>query len=142
LPAPRKLTTTEIAVVRGHLLAKQGFRCPLCNTSIKTGARGGGCLDHDHDTGFVRAVLCRTCNGGEGKIRSLAMRYGGGKENHVEWLTRLTAYLALHSKPQSHYVHPTHLSDEEKRVKKNTKARTTRAKANGTLVKKGVLVKK
>ena len=39
---------------------EQGGRCACCGefTSFSHGA----CLDHDHRSGVVRAVLCRRCN--------------------------------------------------------------------------------
>jgi hypothetical protein len=37
--------------------------CELCNVELVEGNKGNGkCLDHDHETGLFRNVLCRSCN--------------------------------------------------------------------------------
>lgn len=43
------------------LLAAQDGHCALCTT---TPEQNGGvlCVDHDHDTGIVRGLLCDICN--------------------------------------------------------------------------------
>jgi hypothetical protein len=54
-----KLTKTEIA----HLRALQEDRCAIC------GDPGPQHLDHDHETGAVRRLLCQRCNHGLGLFR-------------------------------------------------------------------------
>ena len=39
-----------------RLVAEQDGRCPICNDQTKL------VVDHDHDTGRVRALLCDPCN--------------------------------------------------------------------------------
>lgn len=56
-----------------RILAKQGGVCAIC------GSFGGGkrlCVDHDHETGKVRGLLCQSCNKGIGlfKDSSVATR--------------------------------------------------------------------
>lgn len=125
MAVPRRLSVVEVAAVRAKLQVHQGNKCPLCGVKFTGKLRGGPALDHCHETGFIRDVLCMTCNGGEGKVKSLAIRYGGGKEGHVQWLLNLAAYLKKHSTPQYNFIHPTHLTDDEKRIAKNAKARKT-----------------
>ena len=45
-----------------HMLATQGGRCALCPATKNTQTGGRLCVDHDHTTGRVRGLLCRTCN--------------------------------------------------------------------------------
>lgn len=42
------------------LLAAQGRRCAICQKA--TGARRRLAVDHDHETGEVRGLLCKPCN--------------------------------------------------------------------------------
>lgn len=56
------LTETQY---QGMLLA-QGSVCAICRTPPKPGANLD--VDHDHQTGAVRGLLCRNCNHGLGKF--------------------------------------------------------------------------
>ncbi len=39
--------------------------CQLCNVELCDGMKSNGrCMDHDHETGYFRKVLCRRCNAG------------------------------------------------------------------------------
>lgn len=49
------------------LLEKQGGVCAICSNVCSTGKRLS--VDHDHDTGRVRGLLCSTCNRGIGMLR-------------------------------------------------------------------------
>ena len=49
------------------LMARQGNRCGICRTDTPPGR--GWCIDHDHETGKVRGVLCHFCNVGLGNFR-------------------------------------------------------------------------
>lgn len=102
----RQLTTKEVAAVRDKMVEAQGGRCPICGLKITGVVRGGAVLDHDHATGVVRSALCRVCNGGEGKIRNAAMRYGGGATQALSWLKRLVAYLEYHSTARTELLYP------------------------------------
>ena len=46
---------------------QQGGVCAICD--LPPPADGVLCVDHDHDTGKVRGLLCRTCNTGIGHLR-------------------------------------------------------------------------
>lgn len=49
--------------LRDELLATQGGVCALCG-----GDSARWCMDHDHDNGMVRGVLCYSCNVGLGQF--------------------------------------------------------------------------
>jgi Recombination endonuclease VII len=49
------------------LLEEQNFSCALCRKHLSTQKRRL-CVDHDHETGKVRGLLCARCNGALGKL--------------------------------------------------------------------------
>jgi len=51
------------------LLAEQGGGCAICGSS-KSGTRKDGrlCVDHNHETGQIRGLLCASCNRGIGLL--------------------------------------------------------------------------
>ena len=40
----------------------QGGKCGLCGVEKPNGGHAGLVVDHDKGTGYVRGLLCRTCN--------------------------------------------------------------------------------
>lgn len=54
------------------LLRDQNYLCAVCETPIVADTIGKGlpigCVDHCHDTGIVRGILCQSCNSGIGKL--------------------------------------------------------------------------
>ena len=130
-----RLTRAALAPWLQKELIKQQYKCAVCGVPLQVGKkaslngsyRGLPCADHDHDSGYLRGVLCNTCNTGEGKIRSACIRYGMGKENYIDWLVKMAAYLHTRARtPISPYLHPTHKTEDEKRLAKNAKARKKR----------------
>lgn len=101
----------------------QNFRCALCRILIDA---ENSCLDHCHTTGQIRGVLCRNCNGIEGKVFNLARR---AKREYTPtwWIGQLVSYWNQHSTAQSGIYHPTHKDADEKRVARNKRARKKRA---------------
>lgn len=120
----RRLKTTEVAAIRQQLYIRQGGICPLCKTKIPR--LPDACLDHDHDSGLIRAVLCRNCNGVEGKIRNLVRRARRGMP-YEEYLNRVGLYWKAFGEHNPHRLyHPTHRTADEKREIRNRKARERR----------------
>ncbi len=115
-----KLTVTQVKDHRNVILGKQGGKCAICQIHIVHTDKIP-VLDHDHNTGAIRGVLCNNCNGLEGKVINLAT-CGKRKETPLAWLTRLTAYLSEHLTNRTGLIHPTHKTDEELRILKNAKA--------------------
>ncbi len=51
------------------LLTKQGGACAICGDKIGDRARKRLFVDHNHETGTVRGLLCSQCNNGIGLLR-------------------------------------------------------------------------
>lgn len=69
-----------------QLLASQGGRCAICSQPLIFPARDT-CIDHDHETGRLRGILCRKCNSGIGFLR-----------DSVETVRSAAAYLERNGK--------------------------------------------
>lgn len=127
----RKLTRGQVRSISLKILKEQGGVCAISGKPIDTSAKSGAssmCLDHDHRTGLVRGVLSRGVNGAEGKVYNAVARWAGYGRHDVEgickFLENMAAYLRKEPYP---YIYPTHLTDEEKKLKAAAKARKARA---------------
>lgn len=123
----QRLTHSQIKPIRDSLLAAQGGKCALCRTPIKSTDKP--VLDHCHNTGAVRGTLHHSCNAVLGKIENSYVRFGLSRML-FEFLAGVGSYMMRHSKGNvTGYIYPTHLTEEEKRIKRNAKAVKVRAAA-------------
>lgn len=125
-----RLTAAQVKTVRVALAVRQGNRCALCKGQFGIKAPLDPVLDHDHKTGAVRGVLHRCCNALLGKIENNAPRYG--VRDIASFVNGVAEYLRQHMTNITGYLHPTYRTEEEKRVRRNTKARVARAKKKET----------
>lgn len=113
-----QLKQKHIKEERDRLIKKQCNVCPLCKREIKD-----PCLDHDHVTGHVRAVICRVCNQAEGSIKKTLIRSGLvnmlGPDGALAFLEELIKYHQADYSSNNH--HPNHVKDELKRFTRLSK---------------------
>lgn len=122
-----RLTAREMPIVKAAIIKQQGGICPLCKRGLTVET---GCMDHDHVTGRVRGILCRGCNGAEGKIKNAIARYGGGlRTDMVEFLLNLASYIGYYRDTPRPFLYHLHRTPDEKRELKNKRARKKRAAA-------------
>lgn len=69
-------------------LIEQGGVCAICRTAEAGGRYGIWHIDHDHETGAVRGLLCTDCNLGLGRFR-----------DDPVVLSAAVAYLSLWGRP-------------------------------------------
>lgn len=135
--ALRKLTRSQLRPLAQRMLQEQGGLCLLCGKPVDMSIKGELVVDHCHTTGRVRGALHRSCNAGLGKMDnaigrwiSKSMRY----EDIIPCLERALAYYRQELRPQ---IYPTFLTEDEKRLQRNAKARRARATRQArNLVKK------
>lgn len=113
-----KLKTTQVTEARKIILEQQDGKCAICGMIPLV-----PCLDHEHKRGFVRGVLCRTCNAGEGRVKSVLTRCG--VKDQLNYLKGLIEYLEKHQTDQTGLIHPTFKNPNEpkKRTRKNPNLR-------------------
>lgn len=110
------------------MLKKQGDECAICRSKLTLLK---ACMDHDHVTGQVRGVLCRPCNGIEGKIKNLLIRWAG-KHVAENILGGVILYWRKYRENPNQFLYPTYRTMDEKRLLTNARARKKRAAKKGT----------
>jgi hypothetical protein len=76
------LDVGELLDLREDLLDSQDSKCGICGVLIDDDTAK---LDHEHETGRIRGLLCTKCNTGLGKLG-----------DSIEGLERALAYLKAH----------------------------------------------
>jgi hypothetical protein len=116
-------------VIRQQLQIAQNNRCAICQGPITTKPGQDPVLDHDHKTGAVRAVLHRSCNSLLGKVENNSARFG--VRDIAAFCSGTGKYLMRHTTNITGMLHSTHLTEDEKRIKRNkqvVKARIAKKK--------------
>lgn len=106
-----KLKYKDIPKIKKQLRIHQKDKCAICLRSFKRMSSKEICLDHDHKTGYIRAVLCRGCNSMEGKVYRTFVRMGLEKRkvNYFNFLVNLANYYmeyVLLKIKGTDYIHP------------------------------------
>lgn len=59
-----------------EMVKRQGGRCAICGTDqpTRSGRSRQWHVDHNHETGKVRGLLCESCNHGLGRFRDSVFR--------------------------------------------------------------------
>ena len=55
-----------------EMVESQNGRCAICKTDVNQFDKGF-CVDHCHDTGKIRGLLCTSCNMGIGNLKDSAV---------------------------------------------------------------------
>ena len=97
-------TTKDVAEVREQLLLEQDGFDKLTLTKIE---KGQACLDHNHNTLFVRAVLNRQTNAALGKLEGVYTRYLSHwyKGSLSNFLRQAAEYLEREDDKRWHHPH-------------------------------------
>ena len=119
-----KLKVKDIPALRDKIAVSQNGNCWLCKIDLRCVT---ACLDHDHETGLIRGVLCQNCNGIEGKISNLARR-AKRQRTKAEFVASVLAYWDCFAEAPRVEIHPTHKTADEKRLRRNKKAKERRKK--------------
>lgn len=119
---PVRLKTTQVSTTRSELARMQRSACAVCGKVMLPGSE---VLDHDHTTGAVRGTLHRGCNALLGKIENNYKRYG--VSDVFAFVNGVAAYMQKHVTNQTGWLHPTHKTEDEKRLRRNLLARKARA---------------
>ena len=107
-----RLKTKDLKELRELMLRQQHGICPICKKHVPLSA---AVLDHDHDTGHIRAVLHRQCNQVEGRVRSWCTRTGTG----VRFEDILKGILEHIQKDHTmNPLHPSHMTEQEREIKR------------------------
>ena len=125
----QRLKTSQVQSVRDKLKVLQGNKCAICGHPFSV--RDGPALDHDHKTGVIRGVLHLSCNQAEGRIKSKAS-LGHRGISPEKYTIGLGKYLEKHQRPQTKLLHPSHLTEDEKRIKRNKRATVLRNRKKAT----------
>lgn len=117
----RQLVKAGVAPFRNAQLHKQGDICLLCLQPL---SKADAVLDHCHKSGECRGILHRGCNALLGKIENA--RPQNGLVDDVKFATFLSNVAGYIQNAKMSVLHPSHKTEEQKRLLKNKRARRAR----------------
>lgn len=123
-----RLSASQVKTQRELMAEQQGHLCLLCCDHFS--ASDPPVLDHCHKTGHVRGVLHRGCNAMLGHIENNTARnnlHGGRLFNMLERVRAYVTAVYTHNP-----LHPTYRTEDEKRLRRNKRAKVARAKKKDT----------
>ena len=94
---PKLLKQKELSLLKKKILQDKEGVCSLCQRPYRHFKEENIVIDHDHDTGLIRDLLCRTCNAQEGHINAVLERWCKSK-NLAEKLRTLKTAIAVINK--------------------------------------------
>lgn len=108
----QRIKVKDVPRLREEMLRLQNHVCPICQTVIEP---SDAVLDHDHETGHIRAALHRQCNQIEGRVQSWCARSGKG----VPFVQIIEGILNHITKDYSmNPIHPSHFTPQERELKR------------------------
>ena len=120
-----RIKPKEIKALRASILAEQNGLCAICQEQIDPLE---AVLDHDHKTGYIRAVLHRGCNAYIGHMENNMARNLITSNRLAKILANFINYINTHRL----IIHPTHLTTEERKERAKRRARLKRKKSKLT----------
>lgn len=137
---PRKMTRGQLRPLTIKILQEQGGVCLVCKKPIDLSIKGnkgdGACLDHCHESGHVRGVLHRSCNGGLGKMDSAVGRWIARSMRQADIVQALENALAYYKMPVHNVLYHSHKSEDDKRAARALAQKKRRAEQAARLAMK------
>lgn len=129
----RKISRSQLrAWAIGHCKTKQGGNCAICGQPIDFtvhGNKSGWVVDHNHDTGEIRGVLHRSCNGAEGKAANAIGRWGAKSMQYADIIAYAKQLIAYWESDGCGFMYPDHKTPEQKKEAQRLKRNKANAAA-------------
>ena len=100
-----QLKNKDKPVIKEELLVKQNYLCKICSRDLRLLPSRDVCLDHNHFTWMVRAVLCRQCNALEAKTKRAFIRSGAHNKG-IDYIVFLKGLIKFQKVKDTKYRYP------------------------------------
>lgn len=105
-----RIKPKDIKPLREQILQEQQGLCAICHDILDPSE---AVLDHDHKSGYIRAVLHRGCNAYIGHLENNQARNRITPQRLEQILANYIYYVNTHRA----ILHPTHLTPEERKLR-------------------------